>query len=58
MFFSANTRDDVKQSIMSYFDVYSIIDTKKYLDLSSLIGKKKKVIFGFLKDRLYKRINH
>ena len=36
--------------------VSSSLDTGRYLGLPSVIGKSKKTIFGFLKDRLWKRI--
>lgn len=43
---------------MSSLGISFMIGSGKYLGLPSIIGKKKKQVFGFLKDRLWRRINH
>ena len=56
IFFSPNVVASVKESISSTLGVSSPLDTKCYLGLPSLFGKSRRVIFGFLKDRLWKRL--
>lgn len=43
---------------MSTIGVSTQIRTSKYLGLLSLIGRNKRVIFGFMKNRLWNHINH
>ena len=57
IYFSPRVDSLVKNSISSELGVSSPIDSGKYLGLPSLIGKSKKAVFGFLKDRLWKRLH-
>lgn len=43
---------------MSSLDVFTIIGSGKYLGLPFIIGRNKKSVFGFLKDGIWKCINH
>lgn len=36
---------------------WECLGTRRYLGLSSMIGKKKKVVFNYLKDKIWKKIN-
>ena len=56
-FFSPNVDENVKNSISAGLGVSSSLDIGRYLWFPSLIGKSKKAIFGFLKDRLWKRLH-
>ena len=54
IFFSPNVDSSVKNTISAVLGVSSSIDTGRYLGLPSLIGKSKRTVFRFLKDRLWK----
>ena len=56
IFFSPNVVASVKESISSTLGVSSPLHVGRYLGLPSLLGKSRRVIFGFLKDRLWKRL--
>lgn len=57
VFFSANTHPFLRQNIFYNIGISKSIGTSRYLGLPSVIGKKKQ-IFGFIKERLWKCINH
>ncbi|XP_074322969.1 uncharacterized protein LOC141659929 [Apium graveolens] len=54
--FSANVRTDKQQELENILGVYNGLGDGKYLGLPSLIGRSKKSVFNFLKDRVEKRI--
>ena len=54
--FSSNTREDRKVEVCNVLDVYITNDHGIYLGLPSLIGRNKKAIFSFIKERLWHRI--
>jgi hypothetical protein len=56
IFFSKNTAENVKTSIKNVFQVTEGMGSGKYLGLPSIVGRKKKAIFGYLRDRVWKRI--
>lgn len=56
IFFNSNTPCPHRQSISTHLG--ESIGIGKYLGLPSIIGKKKKKIFGFIKDKIWKRISH
>lgn len=59
IFFNSNTPSNVKNIITSKLEVSEGIGNGKYLCLPSMVRRnKKKTVFNFLKDRLWKRINH
>lgn len=56
IFFSANVRRDKQEEIKEMLGVQNDLSTGHYLGLPSLIGRSKKAVFSFLKDRLRKKI--
>lgn len=56
IYFSANVRLDKQQNIKDLVGVYSDLIEGCYLGLPSLIGRSKKQVFNFLKDRLWTKI--
>ena len=58
IFFSTNTQQSLRQTIMFGLGVSTIIGSGKYLGLSSINGRTKKAIFNYVDDRIWKCINH
>ncbi|XP_057803521.1 uncharacterized protein LOC131018835 [Salvia miltiorrhiza] len=56
VFFSSNVDAGTRDTISHSLGVYSPLNTGRYLGLPSLIGRKKKEIFQYLRDRLWNRI--
>lgn len=56
VFLSSNVRSDKKQELKAILVVYNDIENSKYLGHPSLVGRSKKRVFGFLKERASKRI--
>lgn len=57
VFFSSNVRRDKQVKISEILGVHGDISTGNYLGLPSLIGRSKKRVFGFLKEKVCKRID-
>lgn len=57
VFYSSNVSRDKQQEISAILGVYNDIISSNYLGLPSLIGRSKKRVLGFLKDRVTKRID-
>lgn len=57
VFFSRNTPPNIKDEVTSILGVLECLGTRRYLGLSSMIGKKKKFVFNYLKDKIWKKIN-
>lgn len=57
VFFSSNVRRDKREEISGILGVFNDITSSNYLGLPSLIGRSKKRVFGFLKERVTKRID-
>lgn len=57
IFFSSNTIDAIKTQIVDNLRVHISKNSKKYLGLSNMVGRRKRASFQTLKDRLKKRIN-
>ncbi|XP_065879470.1 receptor like protein 29-like [Euphorbia lathyris] len=55
---SCNVNPLLVEGIQFILEVYQPIDTGRYLGLPSLVGRKKKVIFAHLKDRLWKKLQN
>ena len=54
--FSYNVHSLLKEEICSFFNVTGTIDHGKYLGIPSCVGRNKKEIFSFIKDKAWKRI--
>ncbi|KAJ8768947.1 hypothetical protein K2173_023942 [Erythroxylum novogranatense] len=57
LLFSPNVSPNLKSHMSSILGVFSAMENGKYLGLPSLVGKSKKAIFHYLKDRLWRRVN-
>ncbi|KAJ6937282.1 hypothetical protein NC652_011815 [Populus alba x Populus x berolinensis] len=57
IFFSFNVRIECKQYISDIPAVHTPLNHGRCLGLPSLTGRNKKVIFSFIRDKLWKRIN-
>lgn len=53
---SNNVAPELQTAVAYLLDVSNPLNTVKYLGLPFLVGRKKKVIFAHLKDRLWKRL--
>jgi hypothetical protein len=58
IFFSKNTSGDMKEKMQSIFQVTESMGSGKYLGLPSMVGRKKKAIFNYIRDRIWKRIQN
>lgn len=56
VFFSANVRRDKQEELKTVLGVYNDLGESKYLGLPSLVGRSKKTVFNFLKERVSKKI--
>lgn len=54
--FSSNIRVDKQQEIKNLLGVHNDLSEGKYLGLPSLVGKARKKVFQFLKDRMWSKI--
>lgn len=53
IFFSSTVRREKQNEIKNVLEVHNDIGTSKYLGLPSLIDKSKKIIFSYLKDKVW-----
>jgi hypothetical protein len=53
--FNSNTHHDTVADITSLLGIFVEIGSSKYLGLPSMIGRSKKAIFSYLKDRIWKK---
>ena len=56
IFFSKNASSLDRDFISNILGVSTPLNTRRYLGLLSLIGKSKRVVFGFLRDRLWRHL--
>ncbi|KAK5785053.1 hypothetical protein PVK06_039598 [Gossypium arboreum] len=56
-FFSSNVNDQDKNLVFQILNVRCSMNPKRYLGLPNMVGRKKKLAFQNLKDRLKQRIN-
>ena len=54
--FSSNVTLTLAAQLSSVMDVSNPLNTGRYLGLPSLIGRKKKMVFNHIKERLWQRI--
>lgn len=57
VFYSSNVTRNKQEEISDILGVYGDITTSNNLGLTSLIGRSKKRVFGFVKERVCKRID-
>jgi len=57
IFFSRNVGAEAKVNISNNLQVNIAIGTGKYIGLPSMIGRSKKDMFKFIKDRVWRKIN-
>ncbi|PNX90290.1 ribonuclease H, partial [Trifolium pratense] len=57
VFFSRNLSVAAQEDLSKIMGVRHVLGTSNYLGLPSMIGRKKKEVFAFVKDRIWKRIN-
>jgi hypothetical protein len=57
IFCSRNVTQSDRDSTATTLDVQAVLGTGKYLGLPSMIGRSRKAIFSFIKDRIWKKIN-
>ena len=55
-FFNTNVVVNLRDTLTGILGGFSPLDTRKYLGLPSLIGKRKKHIFNCLKDQIWIKI--
>ena len=56
IFFSRNASSLDRDFISNILGVSTPLNTRRYLGLLSLIGKSKRAVFGFLRDRLWRHL--
>ncbi|XP_058745919.1 uncharacterized protein LOC131618775 [Vicia villosa] len=56
-FFSRNISAPAQEDLAHLMGVRRVLGTGKYLGLPSMIGRSKKAVFSFVKDKIWKRIN-
>jgi hypothetical protein len=57
VFFSRNLSKAAQEDLSGIMGVKHVMGTGRYLGLPSMVGRSKKATFGFIKDRIWKRIN-
>ncbi|GAU17164.1 hypothetical protein TSUD_177940 [Trifolium subterraneum] len=57
VFISRNMSHEAKEDLSRILGVRLVLGTGIYLGLPSMVGRSKKAIFSFIKDRIWKRIN-
>lgn len=53
IFFSANVRRDKQEEIKNMLLVRNDLSNSKYLGLPSLVGRSKKHVFNFVKEKVW-----
>ena len=56
IYFSKNTNEQTKEEISETLGVTECLEIGKYLGMSSMIGRKKKSVFGYLRDTIWRKI--
>jgi hypothetical protein len=57
LFFSRNLSKAAQEDLSSIMGVKHIMGTSTYLGLPSMVGRSIKATFGYIKDRIWKKIN-
>ena len=56
LFFSKSIPEDVKHGIKATLGVPEIMQYEKYLRLPSLVGKRKKESFNYIKEKVWRKL--
>jgi len=56
IFFSTNTSEADREVVKEVLQVSEGLENGRYLSLPSMVGRNKKAIFGYLRDRVWNRI--
>ena len=56
IFFSKATPDTLKQAIKTALGLQEITEYEKYLGLPSLVGRRKKESFNFIKEKIWRKL--
>ena len=56
IFFSSNVRRDKQEEFSDMLGVHNDVASRNYLGLTTLIGRSKKKVFGFLKEKVIIRM--
>ena len=56
LFFSKSIPEEVKHGIKVTLGVPEIMQCKKYLRLPSLVGKRKKESFNYIKEKVWRKL--
>lgn len=57
VYFSNNVKREIQESVINILSVNEAMGARKYMGIPSLIGRKRRAVFGYLKDRVWKKIN-
>jgi len=52
IFYSRNVQEPLQQNITNILGVRAVLGTGKYIGLPSMVGRRKKATFNFIKDRV------
>lgn len=58
IFFSSNVRTNKQDEIKQALGVFSDLSNSRYIGLPSLIERSKKLVFRYLKDKVFNRIHN
>ncbi|CAN0846495.1 hypothetical protein LINGRAHAP2_LOCUS4484 [Linum grandiflorum] len=56
IFFSPNTHEMLREGVRAVLGIYEPLDTGRYIGMASLVGRNKKAVFRYLKERVWQRI--
>ena len=56
IFFSKSPLERIKQEIKATLGLQEIVHYKKYLGLPSLVGRRKKESFNFIKEKVWRKL--
>lgn len=56
-FFSSNVDDVTKLQIADIFGIYHPLNKGRYLGLPSLVGRNKKQVFVYIREKMWARLN-
>ena len=56
IFFSKSTTEETKQEIMAALGIHEYVNFEQYLGLPSLVGRKRKKGFNFIKEKVWKKL--